>query len=107
MTRFGQVIGLKPGMLDEYRRMHQAVWPGVASMISACNIKNYSIYHKDGLLFAQFEYHGSDFDADMARMAADPGTQEWWAIMKPMQEPLATRSGGEWWAGMEEVFHQD
>ncbi|MCG2791214.1 MAG: L-rhamnose mutarotase, partial [Actinomycetia bacterium] len=25
----------------------------------------------------------------------------------PMQEPLDTRKKGEWWAEMEEVFHQD
>jgi L-rhamnose mutarotase len=27
--------------------------------------------------------------------------------MKPMQQPLETRSEGEWWADMEEVFHTD
>jgi L-rhamnose mutarotase len=75
--------------------------------IRACNIRNYTIYHKDGFLFAHFEYHGSDFAADMAKMAADPVTQRWWEIMMPMQEPLPTRSEGEWWATMEEVFHTD
>jgi L-rhamnose mutarotase len=40
-------------------------------------------------------------------MAADPKTREWWSTMMPMQEPLATRAEGEWWAGMEEVFHTD
>ena len=39
----------------------------------------------------------------MAKMAADPKTQEWWAIMEPMQQPLDTRGPGEWWAVMEEV----
>ena len=43
----------------------------------------------------------------MAAMAADPKTQEWWAVCMPMQAPLATRKEGEWWAGMEEVFHID
>ena len=43
----------------------------------------------------------------MAKMAADPKTQEWWAIMEPMQDPVATRAKGEWWANMEEVFHLD
>jgi len=43
----------------------------------------------------------------MAKMAAHPKTQEWWAIMKPMQQPLSTREEGEWWADMEEVFHAD
>ena len=40
-------------------------------------------------------------------MAADPKTQEWWAIMNPMQRPLDARREGEWWADMEEVFHTD
>jgi L-rhamnose mutarotase len=25
----------------------------------------------------------------------------------PLQSPLPTRANGEWWAGMEEVFHTD
>ena len=107
MKRFGQVIGLQPGKLEEYRRYHARVWPEILATITACNIRNYSIYHKDGTLFAYMEYVGTDFEADMARMAADPKTQEWWAIMKPMQAPLTTRAEGEWWADMQEVFHLD
>ena len=56
---------------------------------------------------ADFEYTGKDYEADMAKMAADPETQRWWDVVKPMQEPLGTRQDGEWWADMEEVFHQD
>jgi L-rhamnose mutarotase len=107
MRRFGQLIRLKPGVLESYKRYHSSIWPEVAKTITACNIRNYSIYLKDGYLFAYMEYIGTDFEADMAKMAADPKTQEWWAIMKPMQDPLPTRAEGEWWAGMEEVFHQD
>jgi L-rhamnose mutarotase len=107
MKRFGQVIRLQPGVLESYRRYHAAIWPEVARKITECNIENYSIYHKDGYLFAYFEYVGQDFAADMARMAEDPRTQDWWAIMKPMQDPIPTRAEGEWWADMEEVFHQD
>jgi L-rhamnose mutarotase len=43
----------------------------------------------------------------MAKMAADPKTQEWWSVMKPMQKPVATRYEGEWWGNMGEVFHLD
>ena len=107
MERHGQVIRVKPGKLEEYKAYHASVWPGVLDMIRQCNIRNYSIYFKDGYLFAYFEYVGDDFDADMAKMAADPKTQEWWDIMEPMQEPLKTRAEGEWWAEMEEVFHTD
>jgi L-rhamnose mutarotase len=40
-------------------------------------------------------------------MAAHPKTQEWWAIIEPLQDPVADRKEGEWWATMEEVFHLD
>ncbi len=107
MKRFGQLIRVKPEVFDEYVKHHAAVWPEVLAMISECNIHNYSIYHKDGFLFAYFEYRGVDFAADMEKMAADPMTQKWWDIMMPMQEPLETRAEGEWWATMDEVFHTD
>lgn len=106
MKRYGQVIRVKPDKLEEYKRYHANVWPEVLSMIHECNMCNYSIYHKDGYLFACFEYIGDDFDADMAKMAADAKTQKWWDICKPMQLPLETRAEGEWWANMEEVFYQ-
>ena len=107
MKRYGQLIGVKPEKLEEYVRYHAAVWPEILDMIGQCNMHNYSIFHKDGMLFAYFEYTGDDLEADMARMAADPKTQEWWEIMMPMQEPLQTRAEGAWWADMVEVFHVD
>jgi len=105
MKRYGMVIKVKPEKLAEYKKLHVAVWPEVLDMIKKCNIRNYSIYHKDGYLFSYFEYHGDDFNTDMEKMAADPVTQKWWAVCKPMQAPLETCTEGQWWADMEEVFH--
>jgi L-rhamnose mutarotase len=107
MKRYGMVINVRPEMFEEYKRLHAAVWPAVLDMIKQCNIRNYSIYHKDGFLFSYFEYAGTDLEADMAKMAADPTTQKWWDLCKPCQMPLETRKHGEWWANMEEVFHTD
>jgi L-rhamnose mutarotase len=107
MQRYGSVIKVKPEKLEEYKQLHAAAWPDVLKMIAACNIRNYSIYLKDGFLFSYFEYVGTDFAADMAKMAADPVTQAWWKLTDPCQEPLPTRKEGEWWASMEEVFHTD
>jgi len=107
MRRYGMVLKVKAEKFEEYKRLHAAVWPEVLAMIRKCNIRNYSIYHKDGYLFSYFEYHGEDFAADMVKMAADPATQRWWALCNPCQEPLPTRAPGEWWAQMEEVFHTD
>lgn len=109
MQRMGFVIGIAPDKIAEYKRLHAAVWPDVLKMIKACNISNYSIYLREpeNLMFGYYEYHGDDHDADMARMAADPRTQEWWSVCMPCQRPLESCAEGEWWAGMEEVFHLD
>ncbi|OZJ04789.1 hypothetical protein BZG36_01870 [Bifiguratus adelaidae] len=106
--RFGQVIKLKPGAYDTYKEYHANVWPEVLETIHACNIRDYSIYHHDGLLFASFKYIGDDYEADMKKMASDPKTREWWTIMDPLQ---ASRDGhdqasnGPWWKEAEEMFY--
>jgi len=105
VTRYGSVIQVKPDRYAEYKKCHAKVWPKILSMITECNIRNYSIYYKDGFLFSYYEYVGNDYTADMAKMAADPKTQEWWDYVKPMQQPLKTRKEGEWWAEMDEIFH--
>ena len=112
MKRYGAVIGLEETKAEEYKTLHAAVWPEVLAMIRACHIRNYSIYLRrldDGrlYLFSYFEYVGDDYDADMARMAADPTTQHWWSVCMPCQRPLENRASGEWWASMDEVFHAD
>lgn len=107
VQRFGSVIKVKPEKLEHYKKLHAEVWPDVLEMITECNIRNYSIYYKDGFLFSFFEYTGKDYKADMEKMSADPDTQKWWDICKPCQEPLPTRAEGEWWADMEEIFHHD
>ncbi|MDD3321922.1 MAG: L-rhamnose mutarotase [Paludibacter sp.] len=105
MKRFGQIIYLKPECANEYVKQHAAVWPGVLKMISDCNIQNYSIFKKDLVLFAYFEYVGTDFEGDMAKMASDSETQRWWDVVKPLMQPIETRNVGEFWADMEEIFY--
>ena len=109
MKRYGSVLGLKPEHIAEYKRLHAAVWPDVLKQIKASKIANYSIYLREpeNLLFAYYEYAGEDHDGDMAKMAADPRTKEWWAVCMPLQDPLKTIKPGEWWGSMEEVFHLD
>ena len=107
MQRFGQVLGLRPECAEEYERIHRTVWPEVLRTIHDCNMRNYSIFRYGNLLFAYFEYVGDDYEADMAAMAADPKTREWWDICEPMQEPVPEREPGEWWHTIPEVFHTD
>ena len=107
MKRIGQVLGIRSEHIEEYTRIHADVWPGVLAMIQECNIRNYSIYRYGNLLFAYMEYHGDDFEGDMAKMAADPETQRWWDVCMPMQQTVDEIEEGEWWHTIEEVFHMD
>lgn len=109
MQRVAQIIKVKPEHIERYEEVHEAVWPEVLAMIASCNIANYSIFLREpeNLLFSYFEYHGTDYAADQAKMAADPKTQEWWKITDPLQEALETTAESEWWAPAPEVFHVD
>ncbi len=81
------------------------VWEDVLEQIRRSHISNYSIFLRDGLLLAYFEYDGDDLAADLAAMAQDERTREWWTLTDPLQEPVASAAEGEWWAPLEEVFH--
>ena len=109
MKRMGMVIGIKPEKIEEYKRLHADTWPEVLETISRANIRNYTIFLREpeNLLFGYWEYHGDDFEADAAKIAADPKTQEWWTYTDPCQIPMASREEGEQWSMMEEVFHTD
>ncbi|WP_345762075.1 L-rhamnose mutarotase [Diaminobutyricibacter sp. McL0608] len=107
MKRIASVIGLPAESVEEYERLHAHVWPSVLACLSANNVVNYSIYRYGELLFSYMEYAGSDFDRDMASMAADPVTQEWWAVCMPLQRPVDDRLEGEWWKELPEIFHLD
>jgi L-rhamnose mutarotase len=107
VQRKAWIIKVKPEKLEEYKRLHANVWPGVLKKLEEVNIRNYSIFYRDGLLFSYLEYTGDDFDADMKKMAADSLTREWWKLTDPCQEPVETAGEGVWWADMEEVFHMD
>ncbi|MFT0168689.1 L-rhamnose mutarotase [Paraburkholderia mimosarum] len=103
------VIHIKPEKIDEYKALHAAPWPAIVERIRRSNITNYSIFLKEpeNLLFGYWEYVGTDFEADMAAIAADPETQRWWKLTDPCQVPLESRKQGEHWAMMDNVFHID
>jgi L-rhamnose mutarotase len=107
MIRIASVIGLPTANIAEYERLHADVWPAVLKRLSESHMTNYSIFRHGELLFSYMEYTGDDLEADQAAIAADPATQDWWAICDPLQRPLDDRQPGEWWTRLPEVFHLD
>ena len=57
------------------------------------------------------EYIGTDYEADMAAIAEDPKTREWWQLTDALQQPAEGHSSGsiegDWWKNMEILFHTD
>ncbi|MGP8252900.1 MAG: L-rhamnose mutarotase [Terracidiphilus sp.] len=112
IQRYASVVGVRDSKVAQYRELHKAVWPEVLAVIKSSRICNYSIYLRklvDGryYLFSYFEYVGTDFSGDMARMIEHPVTKRWWAESVPCLELLPDRALGEVWSPMTEVFHVD
>ena len=105
--RYGSVIGVRPETAERYEALHRSVPAAVLATIADCHNENYSIFRHGDLLFAYFEYTGSDYSADMARMAADPATQAWWELCRPLQYRIGDRAPGQNWLRLPEVFHTD
>ena len=107
MKRLAQTIRLRPEHRERYLDLHSAVWPGVEAALRRAHVRNFSIFLHGDVLFSYLEYHGEDFETDMAALDADPVTQEWWKLTDPCQERLPWTREGQWWTEMEEVFHMD
>ena len=108
--RYAWITGLKPDKIARYEYLHSHPWPGVNKMIKSCHIQNYSIFEREiggkTYLFSYLEYTGTNFDADMKRMAADAETRRWWKQTDPCQSPLPDAAAkGKIWSDMKEVFY--
>ena len=73
--------------------------------ITECNLQNYSIFLHDDCVFSYYEYTGEDYDADMAKMAQDPITQEWWKHTQPCFEKYAIDSRSEFYHDIKQIFY--
>ena len=105
VKRVGMVVKLKPDCVDEYRRLHADDNPGVRDLLAKYHLRNFNIFlHQiddEFFEFGYYEYTGTDFDADMAALAAEPRNQAWLKICDPMQIPLPGATG---WTDMEHVY---
>ena len=76
--RLGSLIRLKPEYEERYIILHRHTFPSVLERIRNSNIRNYSIFLHDGMLFSFYEYVGNDYADDMEKIGADPVTRDWW-----------------------------
>lgn len=107
MRKFGQICAIKDENIKKYIEYHNHIPKEIRTLIYECNIRNYSIFYRNGYLFTYYEYIGTDYDADMKKMSENTDNQKWWDLVKPLMSPVADRKPGEFWADMEMVFEQD
>jgi L-rhamnose mutarotase len=104
IRRIGMVIGLKEEFIEDYRKLHDG--PGVRDLLRAYNILNFNIFLQkmpDGKFyeFAYYEYHGKDYEADLAKLATEPRNIAWLKQTDATQTPLENCRS---WAVMERIF---
>ncbi len=102
--RFGSVVRVRAERWEEYRKLHEAVWPELLELFRRYGVRNFTIYHYEHLLFSYKEYVGGDYEGDMARLSQEPLMRQWLELTDPCQLPLSP-SSGSLWADMQEIFH--
>lgn len=95
---------LKPGMVDEYRRRHDEIWPELVDLLHEAGISDYSIF-LDGDTLALFAVLRLADDNGRERLPENPVMQLWWASMAPLMEVDADNRPREW--PLVPMFHLD
>src|SRR5271163_4755778 len=93
-ARTGMLIGIKPDRISTYEALHAASNPGVRDLLNKYHMHNFSIYiqkldNGQYVLFGYYEYTGSDYKTDMARLAVEPRNKKWLFMTDPLQIPLS------------------
>lgn len=86
---------LKPGVLDEYRRRHDAIWPELSALLTDSGIYDYSIFVDEATLslFAVLRLREPNTrDA----LPDHPVMRRWWAHMAPLMEVGPDDRPREW-----------
>jgi L-rhamnose mutarotase len=107
MQRVAFLLKVNSNRLDEYKKIHQTVWPEMQQALSDAGWHNYSLFlREDGLLFGYFETP-HDFDTARALMAEKEVNDRWQSMMAPFFESADQDQthADDIMIELEEVFH--
>ncbi len=81
MERYAWKATVKEGMLEEYVRRHNEIWPELTAVLRQAGIRNYTIWNCGSELFGYYECEkGADYAA--AVQAGSPVVDRWNDYMK-------------------------
>lgn len=73
MERYAWKATVKEGMLEEYVRRHNEIWPELTEVLRQAGIRNYTIWNCGSELFGYYECEkGADY------AAAVQAAVRWW-----------------------------
>jgi L-rhamnose mutarotase len=80
VTRYCLLGHVDPERIEDYRRVHAAVWPDLLRALADAGWRNYSLFLRDdGLLIGYVE--ADDLERAQARVAATEVNTRWQAAM--------------------------
>ena len=80
MERYAWKAKVLPGMLDEYQKRHDAIWPELKEVLKAAGIRNYTIWNVGEDLFGYYECDSVAYAAKV--QAESPVVDRWNEYMK-------------------------
>lgn len=91
MKRIAFKMKLYPGVVEEYKRRHDEIWPELAKLLKETTISDYSIFLDESTnsLFAVLKVEREEL---MDHLPAQPIMKKWWGYMKDLMESNADNS---------------
>jgi len=95
MTTRAFRMKLKPGMVEEYKRRHDELWPDLAQALSGAGIYDYSIFLDEETLhlFAVLKLRP---DSRIDELPQQPVMKKWWDYMADLMETAPGNRPREW-----------
>lgn len=85
MTIHAFKMQLKPGVVDEYRRRHDEIWPELSALLTEVGIHDYSIFLDEETL-SLFAVLKADDNSTRDTLPDHPVMKRWWDHMAPLME---------------------
>ncbi|WGQ13261.1 L-rhamnose mutarotase [Sphingobacterium faecium] len=103
MEKVAFKMKLKPGMLEEYKKRHQEIWPKLVDLLHYNGISDYTIFldEETDTLFAVQRLSGHS-SQDLANEVI---VQKWWLYMRDLMEVNPDNSPIS--KNLQHVFHMD
>jgi L-rhamnose mutarotase len=105
--RYCLTLDLKddPGLIAEYKRQHEKIWPEITQSIKSAGVEDLEIYLLGTRMFMIMEVNDQfSFEQKTKADNENRKVREWEQLMWKYQQALPQAGPGEKWLLMERIF---